>query len=65
MGEYKVYKVGDRWEIFWCPSAPVQYTDRIPYDGKLYTKRPAAYRRVKQLSDEMKVRQAEKAEQVA
>jgi len=65
MGEYKVYKVGDRWEIFWCPSAPTHYNDRIPYDGKLYTKRPAAYRRVKQLSNALEAKEAEKEESVA
>ncbi len=57
---YKVFKVEGGWEIFWCPSAPVQFTDRIPYDGKVYSKRPAAYRRAKQLND---VREAEKAKQ--
>lgn len=56
MGAYKVFKVSEepeRWEIFWCPQAPVQFEDRIPYNRKLYTTKAAAYRRVKQLNDEL------------
>lgn len=52
-GEYKVYEVDGKYQIFWCPSAPVHYNDRIPYDGrKLYSKRQAAYRRCKQLNEQ-------------
>jgi hypothetical protein len=50
-GEYKVYPVEGGYQIFWCPSAPVYYTDRIPYDGKVYSKRQAAYRRARQLTE--------------
>ena len=48
---YKVFEVEGGWEIFWCPSAPTHYNDKIPYDGKVYAQRPAAYRRIKQLKD--------------
>jgi hypothetical protein len=59
---YKVYEVEGGWEIFWCPSAPIHYNDRVPYDGKIYSKRPAAYRRVKELNDRLKAERAKKAE---
>jgi hypothetical protein len=48
---YKVFEVEGGWQIFWCPSGPTHYNDKVPYDGKIYSKRPAAYRRVKQLND--------------
>lgn len=51
---YKVFEVERGWQIFWCPSAPIHYNDKIPYDGKVYSKRPAAYRRVKQLNEALK-----------
>ncbi len=54
---YKVFSVGDTkngpWEIFWCPSAPVHFNDKVPYDGKTYSTRAAAYRRVKELNDRL------------
>lgn len=53
MGEFKVYPVEGGFQIFWCPSAPKHYQDRIPHDDKIYTKRQAAYRRVKQLREEL------------
>lgn len=53
MGIYKVFKVEGGYQIFWCPSAPVHYADRTPYDGKVYPQRAGAYRRVKQLNDEL------------
>lgn len=58
MGAYKVFKVKDKdgvdgWEIFWCPSAPVHFDDRKVYDGKVYPQRAGAYRRVKQLNNEL------------
>jgi hypothetical protein len=62
---YKVFKVEGGWEIFWCPSAPVHFADRTPYDGKVYTTRAAAYRRVKQLNDELVRRHNEAKEGVA
>jgi hypothetical protein len=67
---YRVFKVEkdkvpagyeEGYEIFWCPSAPVHYNDRVPYDGKVYTKRPAAYRRVKQLNDKVKEQSSDAA----
>lgn len=51
-GQYKVYEVEGKFEIFYCPHAPLHYNDRVPYDGKLYSKRQAAYRRCKQLNEQ-------------
>ncbi len=48
---YKVFAVESGFEIFWCPSAPTHFNDRVPYDGKIYSKRQAAYRRAKQLNE--------------
>jgi hypothetical protein len=48
---YRVFEVEGGYQIFWCPSAPVHYADKVPYDGKVYTKRQAAYRRCKQLNE--------------
>ena len=59
---YKVFEVEGGWEIFWCPSAPTHFSDKIPYDGKVYTKRPAAYRRVKQLNEQLEARNTAKGE---
>lgn len=59
---YKVFEVEGGWEIFWCPSAPIHFSDKIPYDGKIYTKRPAAYRRVKQLNEQLEARATTKGE---
>jgi hypothetical protein len=39
------------YQIFWCPSAPMHYADKIPHDNKVYSKKQAAYRRRKQLQD--------------
>lgn len=44
-------KLEDRYQIFWCPSAPMHYQDRIPHDEKVYKQRQAAYRRKKQLQE--------------
>ncbi len=57
---YKVFPVENGFEIFWCPSAPVHYADKVPYKGKVYSKRQAAYRRVKQLNAD---RQEQKSEE--
>jgi len=51
---YKVFAVEGGFEIFWCPSAPIHFNDKISYDGKVYSTRAAAYRRVKQLNDGLK-----------
>lgn len=48
--KYRVFEVEGKFEIFYCPSAPLHYNDRVSYDGKLYSKRQAAYRRCKQLN---------------
>jgi hypothetical protein len=57
LGEYKVFQVPGGFEIFWCPSAPMHYQDRIPHDGKVYSKKQAAYRRVAQLRKDLEARQ--------
>lgn len=54
---YKAFAVEGGFEIFWCPSAPIHFNDKIPYDGKVYPQRQAAYRRVKQLNDRLKKEQ--------
>jgi hypothetical protein len=51
---YKVFAVEGGHKIFWCPSAPTHYADKVAYDDKVYTTRAAAYRRVKQLNDAIK-----------
>ncbi len=59
---YKVFKVEGGYEVFWCPSAPVHFADKVPYDGKIYKQAAAAYRRVKELNDRMKERKQEQDE---
>ncbi len=54
---YKVFAVPGGWQIFWCPSAPTHFNDKIPYDDKVYTKRQAAYRRCKQLNEQRDIRE--------
>jgi len=53
---YKVFGVVGGYEIFWCPSAPTHFSDKIPYDSKVYSKRQAAYRRCKQLNEQLTAR---------
>lgn len=48
---YKVFPVEDGFQIFWCPSAPLHYNDKIPYNNKVYPQKQAAYRRCKQLNE--------------
>lgn len=48
---YRVFEVETGYEIFWCPSAPVHFADKVPYDGKVYSTRSAAYRKAKKLTD--------------
>jgi hypothetical protein len=43
---YRVYRVKGGFQIFYCPSAPRHYNDKVPYDGKVYTKQQAAYRKI-------------------
>ncbi len=55
MPEYKVFEVQDaagekKYQIFWCPSAPMHYTDRVPYTDRLYPQRQGAYRKCRQLN---------------
>jgi len=59
---YKVFEVEGGWEIFWCPSAPTYFSDKVPYDGRVYTKRPSAYRRVKRLNEQLEARTTAKGE---
>lgn len=60
---YKVFKVEGGYEVFWCPSAPVHFADKIPYDGKVYKQPAAAYRRVSELSKRLKEAQERKTEE--
>ena len=52
---YKVFEVateeGKKYQIFWCPSAPHTYTDKVPYTDRLYPHRQAAYRMCKKLNE--------------
>jgi hypothetical protein len=57
---YKVYEVEGGYQIFWCPSAPMHYQDRIPHDDRVYSKKQAAYRRNKQLNEQLKATKSEK-----
>ena len=50
---FKVFEVEGGFQIFWCPSAPMHYADKIPHDDKVYKHRQAAYRRRKQLEEEL------------
>ncbi len=61
---YKVFPVEGGYQIFWCPSAPLHFNDKIPYDGKVYSKKQAAYRKVKQLREQLEAAEkpAEKKE---
>lgn len=63
-GLYKVYEVDGQFQIFWCPSAPIHYNDRKPYDGKMYSKKQAAYRRCKQLNERLREEQPQGEKQV-
>lgn len=53
---YKVFPVEGGYQIFWCPSAPRHYADKVPYvdthnlhRNGVYSKRQAAYRRCTEL----------------
>ena len=54
---YKVFEVdtekGKEFQIFWCPSAPIHYADRIVYSPKTYPQRQGAYRKCKQLNNDL------------
>ena len=62
IGEFKVYQVEGGYEIFWCPSAPMHYQDKIPHDGKVYSKKQAAYRKLSQLRKELEAKRHPKPE---
>ena len=64
-GEFKVFPVEGGYEVFWCPSAPMHYADKIPHDGKVYSTRQAAYRRKQHLNEKLAKTQGKKQEQVA
>ncbi len=51
--EYKVFPVAGGFRIFWCPSAPTHYNDKVPYDGKVYPQKQGAYRRCKTLNERL------------
>jgi hypothetical protein len=58
---FKVFPVEGGYQIFWCPSAPMHYADKIPHDGKVYKQRQAAYRRKKQLQEALEKTDKRKA----
>lgn len=49
--EYKVFEVEGGHQIFWCPSAPLHYNDRVPHSPRVYPHPNSAYRRCKQLNE--------------
>lgn len=49
---HKVFQVNGGFQIFWCPSHPKHYADKIPASERIYRQKQAAYRRCKQLNDE-------------
>ena len=52
--EYKVFLVeGKGYQIFWCPSAPIHYNDKVPYNARFYPQKQGAYRRCKALNDKL------------
>lgn len=51
MPTYKVFDVPGGYQIFWCPSAPIHYNDKIPYSDHIYPQRQGAYRKCKQLNE--------------
>lgn len=51
MSAYKVFEVSGGYQIFWCPSAPMHYNDKIPHSDHIYRHRQGAYRRCKQLNE--------------
>lgn len=51
--EYKVFPVEGGFQIFWCPSAPIHYNDKIPYNDRVYPQKQGAYRRCKALNERL------------
>lgn len=49
---HKVFQVDGGFQIFWCPSHPQHYTDKVPANDRIYRQKQAAYRRCKQLNEE-------------
>jgi hypothetical protein len=58
---FKVFPVEKGFQIFWCPSAPMHYADKIPHDERVYKYRQAAYRRKKQLQEALEKTDKRKA----
>jgi hypothetical protein len=54
---YKVFEVEGGFQVFWCPSAPTHYNDKVPYSDKVYPQRQGAYRKCKQLNDRIRRKQ--------
>lgn len=52
---FRVFKVDGAYQIFWCPSAPLHYEDKVPAEPwkKPYSTKSAAYRRCAQLQDKL------------
>jgi hypothetical protein len=62
---HKVIKVEGGYQIFWYPFAPVHFNDGIPYDGKIYSKKQAAYRKLAQIKEQMAEKKSEAESAVA
>jgi len=58
---YKVFKVQGGWQIFYCPSVPLHYSDKVPYSEKVYPQPQGAHRRCAQLNDRAQASAAERA----
>lgn len=58
---FRVFPVEGGYQIFWCPSAPMHYADKIPHGEKIYKYRQAAYRRKKQLQEDLEKTDKRKA----
>lgn len=47
---YKVFSVAGGHQIFWCPSAPTHYSDKVYYSEKVYPAPNNAHRQCKRLN---------------
>ena len=69
---YEVFPVEGGYQIFWCPSAPIHFADKVPYiDSKnvskngVYKQRQAAYRRKAELNKKLREQEKETSKEVA
>lgn len=62
---YKVFPVEGGFEVFWCPSGPIHFNDKVPYDGKVYSTKQAAYRRLTKLKSDLEKSKEKEASNAA